>query len=79
MEKLPEGPLTRNDALAYADISECLQATPAKQHNRSGEGLATERSNRPPRKKQKEALVLKHYRLRAIDVRQTEAVVAQRG
>lgn len=39
---------------------------------------AVESSNLPPRKRKSEALVLKHYRLRNIDVQQTEAVVKQR-
>lgn len=40
---------------------------------------AVENANRPPVKKKSEVLVLKHYRLRNVDVKQTEAVVAQRG
>jgi len=40
---------------------------------------AVESSNLPPRKKKSEVLVLKHYRLRNVDVNQTEAVVVQRG
>lgn len=35
-------------------------------------------TNVPPRKQKNEALVLKHYRLRAADVSQTEAIASQR-
>ena len=81
MEKLPEEISTGNEVLAQTGTSQGSQATPANQWQEAGEQEEplTGRSNLPPRKKKNEALVLKHYRLRAIDVRQTEAVVAQRG
>jgi hypothetical protein len=43
------------------------------------ETSSVSRSNLPPGKKKSEVLVLKHYRLRDVDVRQTVAVVDQRG
>src|SRR5258708_4605782 len=79
MEKLPEELSTSNEVLAQTGTSKTPQAALANDRKEAGEGPATERSNQPPRKKKNEALVLKHYRLRAIDVRQTEAVVVQRG
>ena len=79
MEKLPEELSTGHEVHAQTGTSQIPQATPANQRKEPGEGSSTERSNLPPRKKKNEALVLKHHRLRAIDVRQTEAVVVQRG
>ncbi|HEY4036385.1 MAG TPA: hypothetical protein VGL94_20705 [Ktedonobacteraceae bacterium] len=81
MENLPEEISTGNEVLAQTGTSQSSQATPANQWEEAGEQEEplTGRSNLPPRKKKNEALVLKHNRLRAIDVRQTEAVVAQRG
>src|SRR5258708_23823013 len=79
MEKLPEELSTSNEVLAQTGTSKTPQAALANDRKEAGEGPATERSNQPPRKKKNEALVLKHYRLRAIDVRQTETVVVQRG
>src|SRR5260370_41059486 len=81
MEKLPEERSTGNEVLAQTGTSQRSQATPANQWKEAGEQEEplTGRSNLPPRKRKNEALVLKHNRLRAIDVRQTEAVVAQRG
>src|SRR5260370_14449203 len=79
MDKFPEKVSTGDEALAHAGSSYLPQATSVHQCKEGGEGPPTERSNLPPRKKKNEALVLKHYHLRAIDVRQTEAVVVQRG
>jgi hypothetical protein len=81
MEKRPEEISTGNEVLAQTGTSQSSQATPANQWKEAGEQEEplTGRSNLPPRKKKNEALVLKHNRLRAIDVRQTEAVVAQRS
>ena len=79
MEKLPEEQSVDRDVQADTDISESPQARPASQGKEAGEETSTRRSNQPPRKKKNEALVLKHYRLRAIDIRQTEAVIIQRG
>jgi hypothetical protein len=80
MEKLPEGRSSDNEVQAAdTGISESPQARPANQGEEAGEETLTKHSNRPPRKKKNEALVLKHSRLRAIDVKQTEAVVMQRG
>ena len=79
MEKLPEERSTGNEVLAQTGTSPSSQATPANQWKEAGEEPLTGRSNLPPRKKKNEALVLKHARLRAIDVKQTEAVVMQRG
>jgi hypothetical protein len=76
MEKLPEERSIDHEVPAQTGTSKPPQATPA---NRSGERPASECLNPPPRKKKNEALVLKHYRLRAIDVRQTEVVVVQRS
>lgn len=79
MEKLPEEQSIHRDMQADTGISESPQARPANQGEEVGEETPTKRSNRPPRKKKNEALVLKHYRLRAIDIKQTEAVITQRG
>ncbi len=79
MEELPEEISTGNEVLAQTGTSQSSQATPANQSKDAGEDPLTGRSNLPPRKKKNEALILKHNRLRATDVRQTEAVVAQRG
>ena len=79
MEKLPEEPSVDRNMQAGTGISASPQATPANQGEEAGEGPPIKRSHLPPRKKKNEALVLKHYRLRAIDVKQTEAVVMQRG
>jgi hypothetical protein len=79
MEKLPEEQSVDMDVQADAGISESPQARPASQGEEAGEEPLTKHSNRPPRKKKNEALVLKHSRLRAIDIKQTEAVVIQRG
>lgn len=54
------------------------RSTTKRRTTRKVEIPAVESSNLPPRKKKSEALVLKHYRLRAADVEQTNAVVAQR-
>jgi hypothetical protein len=79
MEKLPEEQSVDRDVQADAGISASPQARPASQGEEAGEETSTKRSNQPPRKKKNEALVLKHYRLRAIDIGQTEAVIIQRG
>lgn len=79
MDTFPEKMSTGDEALAHAGTSHLPQAPSVSQWKEGGEGPATERSNLPPRKKKNEALILKHYRLRAIDVRQTEAIVVQRG
>ena len=79
MEKLPEEPSADRNVQASTGISASPQATPANQGEDAGEEPPIKRSHLPPRKKKNEALVLKHYRLRAIDVKQTEAVVMQRG
>lgn len=42
------------------------------------EPVESEANSSPPRKTKNEALILKHYRLRAVDVKQTEAVSKQR-
>lgn len=46
---------------------------PARQSTKKAEA-----TNIPPRKQRNEALVLKHYRLRAADVSQTEEIASQR-
>lgn len=54
----------------------------AKARATRGKGLSSSSvgsSSMPPRKRKSEVLVLKHYRLRKVDVDQTEAVVAQRS
>jgi hypothetical protein len=79
MEKLPEEQSVDRDVQADTGISESPQARPVNQGKEAGEETSTKRSNRPPRKKKNEALVLKHYRLRAIDIKQMEAVITQRG
>jgi hypothetical protein len=55
------------------------EQTPDQGLKKSAEGSAVKSANPPPRKKKNEALVLKHYRLRATDVKQTEAVAHQRS
>jgi hypothetical protein len=55
------------------------EQTPDQGLKKSAKGSAVKSANPPPRKKKNEALVLKHYRLRATDVKQTEAVAHQRG
>ncbi len=79
MEKLPEEQSVDRDVQADTGISESPQARSVNQGEEAGEEPPTKRSNWPPRKKKNEALVLKHYRLRAIDIKQTEAVIIQRG
>jgi hypothetical protein len=79
MEKLSEEQSVDRDVQADAGISVSPQARPANQGEEAGEETSTKRSNQPPRKKKNEALVLKHSRLRAIDIKQTEAVIIQRG
>ena len=79
MEKLSEEQSVDRDAQTDTRISASSQVGPANQDEEAGEETSTKRSNQPPRKKKNEALVLKHYRLRAIDIRQTEAVIIQRG
>jgi hypothetical protein len=79
MEKLPEEQSVDRDVQADTGISESPQARPASQGKEAGEETSPKRSNQPPRKKKNEALVLKHYRLRAIDIKQMEAVITQRG
>jgi len=79
MEKLPEETPKGLKVQGKASTPERIQSTPANQRKESEEGSAAQSSNLPPRKKKNEALVLKHYRFRATDVRQTEVVVVQRG
>lgn len=75
MDKLPE---QTPEVQAEAVPSVHPQGRPEKGINTSAERSAVKSANPPPRKKN-EALVLKHYRLRATDVKQTEAVARQRG
>jgi hypothetical protein len=76
MEKLPE---QTPGVPAHTGTPEHPQGTPDQGLKKSTEGSAVKSANPPPRKKKNEALVLKHYRLRATDVKQTEAVAHQRG
>lgn len=79
MEKLLKDQFIDRDVYEDTGISESPQARLANQVAKAGEEPLTKRSNLPPRRKKNEALVLKHYRLRAIDVKQTEAIAHQRG
>ena len=79
MEKLLKDQFIDRDVYEDTGISESPQARLADQVAKAGEESLTKRSNLPPRRKKNEALVLKHYRLRAIDVKQTEAIAHQRG
>jgi hypothetical protein len=76
MEQLPE---QMPEVQADAVTSEHPQRKPDTASNTSAEGSAVTSAHRPPRKQKNEALLLKHYRLRATDVKQTEAVARQRG
>src|SRR5690242_7132596 len=79
MEKLLKDQFIDRDVYEDTGISESPQARLANQVAKAGEEPLTKRSNLPPRRKKNEALVLKHYRLHAIDVKQTEAIAHQRG
>jgi hypothetical protein len=76
MEKLPE---QMPEVQADAVTSEHPQRRPDAASNTSAERSRVKSANVPPRKQKNEALILKHYRLRATDVKQTEAVAHQRG
>lgn len=66
---------TRNRATKRSPSVSKRSTTDTRKVNTSDGG---DTSPQPPLKKKNEALVLKHYRLRAADVEQTVAVVAQR-
>jgi hypothetical protein len=64
---------------AEAVASEYPQAGPDKGFKKSTDRSPAKSANPPPRRRKNEALVLKHYRLRAIDIKQTEVIAHQRG
>jgi hypothetical protein len=80
MQQQPEQPTTGNEERKSRRSSRSQKATTTvKRRPKKQEIPAEPAKGAPPRKKKNEALILKHYRLRAIDVKQTEAVVEQRG
>jgi hypothetical protein len=76
MEKFPE---QTSEVQAEAVASEHPQVGPDKGLKKSTDRSPAKSANPPPRRRKNEALVLKHYRLRAIDIKQTEVIAYQRG
>jgi hypothetical protein len=73
---------TSKEVRPSARTSKRKASTPAKRHITKKEEIPAVESgstNTPPRRQKNEALILKHYRLRAVDVRQATAVAEQRS
>ncbi len=76
METFPE---QTPEVQAEAATSEHPQVVPNKGLTKSTDRSPVKSANPPPRRKKNEALVLKHYRLRTTDIKQTEVIAHQRG
>jgi hypothetical protein len=64
---------------AEAVASEQPQVALDKGLKKSTDRSPAKSANPPPRRRKNDALILKHYRLRAIDIKQTEVIAHQRG